>query len=82
MDDQRVEVAGIGEGAAHHLGVHHAARAIGEGDRACRLQQADLGHFLAGKTLGQRRHRMNVDDCGIPRAAQHEIDGRGIVDGR
>ena len=56
--------------------------AVGEGDRAGGLQQADLGHLLAAHALGQRRHRLDVDDRGVARAAQHEVDGRRIVDRR
>ena len=82
MDDERVEVARIGERAAHHLRIGDALRAVGEGDRARRLEQADLGHLLAAQALGQRRHRLHVHDRGVARAAQDEVDDGGVVDRR
>ena len=48
--------------------------AVGEGDRAGGLEQADLGHLLAVEALGQRRHRMHAHDRGVAGAAQDEID--------
>ena len=80
VHDQRVEIAGIGQRPTHHLGVGDAAVAIGKGDRAGCLEQPDLGHLLAAHALGQRGHRMDVDDRGVAGAAQHEIDRRRIVD--
>ena len=82
VHDQRVEIAGVGQRAAHHLRIGDAAVAIGEGDGAGGLQQADLGHLLAAHALGQRRHRVDVDDRGVAGAAQHEVDGGRIVDDR
>ena len=82
VHDQRVEIPGIGQRAAHHLRVGDALVAIGEGYRACGLQQADLGHLLAAHALCQRRHRMDVDDRGVAGAAQHEVHRRRIVDDR
>ncbi len=82
MHDQRVEIAGVSERAPHHLRIGHALVAVGEGDRAGRLEQADLGHLLAFEPFGQRRHRMHVHDRGVARAAQHEIHRRRIVDDR
>ena len=55
-------------------------RAVGEGDRAGGLQKTDLGHLLAFEALGQRRHRLHADDCGVARAPQDEVDDRRIVD--
>jgi hypothetical protein len=46
------------------------------------FQQADLGHLRAFHALGQRRHRVDVDNGGIAGAAQDEIHRRGIVDHR
>ena len=80
VHDQRVEIARIGQRAPHHLRVGDAPVAVGEGHRAGGLQQADLGHLLAAHALGQRRHRMDVDDRGVAGAAQHEIHRRRIVD--
>ena len=82
MHDQRVEIAGVGQRPPHHLRVGDAAVAIGEGDGAGGLQQADLGHLGAFHALGQRRHRVDVDNGGVARAAQDEIHRRGIVDHR
>ena len=80
MHDQRVEIAGIGQHASHHLRIGDAAVAVGEGHSAGGLQQADLGHLVAAHALGHRRHRMDVDDRGVAGAAQHEVDRRRIVD--
>ena len=55
---------------------------IRESDCARGFQQADLRHLDAAEALGQRRHRMDVDDGRVARAAQHEIHGGGIVDRR
>ena len=82
MHDQRVEIARIGQRAAHHLGIGDGVRPVGEGDRAGGLEQADLGHLLALEALGEGRHRMHAHDRGVAGAAQHEVDDRGIVDRR
>ncbi len=82
VDDERVEIAGVGQRPSHHLGVGHAFCAIGEGDRAGRLEKADLRHLLAAQAFGERGHRLHVHDRGVARAAQHEIDDGGIVDNR
>ena len=82
MHDQGVEIAGVGQRAAHHLSIGHTFVAVGEGDGAGGLEQADLGHLLALHALGQRRHRMHMDDRGVARAAQHEVDDGGIIDHR
>ena len=80
MHDQRVEIAGVGQRPAHHLRIGDAPVAVGERHGARGLQQADLGHLLAAHALGQRRHRVDVDDRGVAGAAQDEIDGRRIID--
>ena len=80
MDDQRIEIAGIGEGTAHHQRIHHALVAVREGDSACGLEEADFGHFIAFHPLGQRGHGVNIDDRGVARAAQDKVHGRRIVD--
>ncbi len=82
VHDQRVEVAGVGQRPAHHLGIGDAPVAVGERHGAGGLQQADLGHFRAAHALGQRRHRMDVDDRGVAGAAQDEVHRRRIVDHR
>ena len=63
MNDQRVEIARVSQRAAHHLRVGDALCAIGEGDRAGRLEQADLGHLLALEAFGDRCHRMHMHDA-------------------
>ena len=80
VHDQRVEILGIGEHVAHHLGIGDARLAVGEGDRAGIVQQADLGHLLAHQPLGHRRHGVDVDQGGVARAPQDEIDQRHVVD--
>ncbi len=80
MNNQRVEIARVNKCAAHHQRIGDAVAGIGEGDGARGLQQADFGHLLAGEALGQGCHRMNVDDGRVRGPAQHEIDGRGVVD--
>jgi len=82
MDDERIEVARIGECTAEDVRVHHALRALGEGDGACGPQEADLGHLVAFEPLGECSHRMDVHDRVVARAAEHEVDGCGIVDRR
>ncbi len=82
VHDQHVEVVGVDQRAAHHLRVGDAAGAVGERDRAGGLEQTDLGHLLALEALGQRRHRLHVDDAGVARAAQDEVDDGRIVDRR
>ena len=81
MHDQRVEVAGVDQRAAHHLGVGDALHPVGEGDGAGGLEQADLGHLLALEALGQRRHGVHMHDAGVAGAALDEIDDGRIVDG-
>ena len=80
MNDHRIEIAGISQRAAHDLCVGHTFRTVGEGNRARRLQQANLGHLFAFKALGDRSHRMHVHDGVIARAAQDVVDGRWIID--
>ena len=82
VDDQSAEVLGIEQHVAHHARVGHARLAVGEGDGAGPLEQADLGHLLALEPLGQRRHRLHMHDAGVARAPLHEIDHGRIVDGR
>ncbi len=82
MHDQRVEIARVGQRAAHHLRVDHALVAVAEGDRAGGLEEAELGHLLAVHALGERRHRLDVDDRGVAGAAHHEVDGRRVIDHR
>jgi hypothetical protein len=82
VDDERVEITRISEGAAHDLRIGDALGAIGECDSAGGLEQADLGHFLAAQPFGQRRHGLHVDNRRVARAAQDEIDERRVVDHR
>ena len=85
MNDHRIEIAGISQRAAHDLCVGDALRTVGEGDRARRLQQADLGHLFAFEALGDRSHRMHVHD-GVCRArgagrSRRSRDHRSAGDG-
>ena len=82
MHDQHVEIARVGEGAAHHLCIHHAGVAVGKGHSTGRLQQAEFGHLGAGHALGQRRHGVDVDDGGVARAAKDEIHRGRVIDHR
>ena len=52
--DERVEVARVGQRAAHGLRVGDRMRPVGEGDRAGLGEQADLGDLVAPEPLGQR----------------------------
>ncbi len=80
--DQRAERIGIGERAAQHAGIGDRAVAVGEGDGAGLLQQADLGHRLASEALGECRRRCYPHLCGSGGAAQDEVDQRRLVDHR
>jgi hypothetical protein len=46
------------------------------------LSRTDLGHLLALEAFGQCRHGDDVNDRGVARAAQDEIDDGVIVDHR
>ena len=77
LHQQGVEIPGIGQGAAHHLGVGDGAQPVRECDRPGLLEQAELGHFLAGQTLGDGGGGQDVDAGRVAGAAQDEIhDGR------
>ena len=82
VDDQRAEIARVGQRAAHRLRIGDAARAIGESDSAGLGEQADLGDLAPLETLGQRRGRQHPHLGGGAGAPQDEIDHRGIVDRR
>ena len=82
VHDQRIEVARIGEGVPHHLGALQRAPALGEGDGARLLQQAELRQLLAGEPARHRGHRMHAHDRRVARAAEDEVDQRRIVDHR
>ena len=57
MHDQGAEIPRIGQRAAHDLGAAHRMRAVGEGDGAGFLQQADLGDLAAFEPFGDGRRR-------------------------
>ena len=82
VHDQRAEILGVGEHVAHDLGAGEARLAVGKGDGAGLAQQADLAHLLAQEALGHGRHGMHVDEGGVARAPQDEIDQRHVVDHR
>ena len=72
VDDQHVEIAGIGQRAGQHAGTGDRPRAVGEEHRAGLLQEADLGHFLAAQALGEGGGGMDVDDGGVAGAAEQD----------
>ena len=78
--DERVEVARIGHGAAHGPRVCDRMRPVAEGDRARFREQADFGDLLAGEPLGQGRGGVDANLRVVARAAQDEVDHRGVVD--
>ena len=80
MHDERVEIARIGQRAAHDLRVGHAFCPIRKGNGARRLEQSDFSHLFSAQPLGERRHRLHVHDRGVARAAEHEVHDRRIVD--
>ena len=82
MHDERAEILGVGEDVAHHLGVGEARLAIAEGDRARLMQEPDLGHLLALEAFGHGGHRVDIDEGGVARAPEDEVDQRHVVDDR
>jgi hypothetical protein len=82
VNDHCVKIAGISERPTHDLRVGDALGAVGEGNGAGGLEQADLGHFLALESLGDRRHRVHVHDGVVARAAQHKINRGRVIDRR
>jgi hypothetical protein len=73
VDDERAEVAGIGQRAAHHLALV-TERAPSVNATAPASAQPDLGHLAGLQALGERRGRAHVHDRLLARAAEHEID--------
>ena len=55
---------------------------IAEGDRARFREQADFGDLLAFEPLGQGGGGVDADLGVVARAAQDEVDHRGVVDRR
>ena len=82
MHDQGAEIARIGQRAAHDLGAAHRMRAVGEGDGAGFLQQADLGDLAAFEPFGDGRRRQHPHARGVAGATLEEVDDRRFVDGR
>ncbi len=82
VHDEGAEIAPVGEGAAHHPGARERGAAVGEGNRAGFLEEADLGRLAAGEALRQRRHRQHADTRRVAGAAQQEVDEGGVVDDR
>ena len=82
VDDQRVEIAGVGQRAAHDLRIGDRARAIRERDGAGLPEAADLRHLLPFQSLGQGGGRADVDDGGVAGAAHDEVDDGRIVENR
>ena len=73
-------VLGVEQHVAHDARVGHARLAVGEGDGAGPLQQADLGHLLALEAPRHGRHDVHVDDGVVAGAALDEVDQRHLVD--
>src|SRR6202021_4227515 len=68
--------------AAHGQRIMYPKGPFSESDRAGFRKQADFGDLLAFEPLGQRRSGVDADLGGIARAAQDEVDDRGVVDRR
>ena len=82
MHDERVEIARVGQRAAHHLRAGDRAPAIGKGDRAGLAEQADFRDLAALQALGQRGAGKDANLGGVAGAAQNEVDDRRLVDRR
>ncbi len=82
VHDEGAEVLGVEQHVAHHARVGDGGLAVGEGDGAGPLEQADLGHLLALEPLGHRRHGVHVHDGVVAGAALDEIDERHLIDDR
>jgi hypothetical protein len=82
VQDQGVEVARVGERAAHDLGVGDRARPVREGDGAGLAQEPDLGQLLALQPLRQGGGGADVHDGVVARPAQDEVDDGRIVEHR
>ena len=81
MHDERAEVAGVGERAAHHQRIGDGARAVEEGRRASLAKQPELRDLAPLAPLGQRGHRRYAHAAGVAGAAQDEIHDGRVVDG-
>ena len=75
VHDERAEVAGIGQRAAHHLRVGDRARAVGEGDGAG-LASAGRSRSSPGpaRPLVRAAAGMHAHDGGVAGAAHEEVD--------
>jgi hypothetical protein len=82
MNDQRIEIARIGHGAAHDARIAQGARSIAESDCACLLKQPDFGNLLALQPLGQGRRGQKPHPARVAGAPQQKIDNRRFIDGR
>ena len=82
LHDQRIEAGGVGQGTPHHPGVGERLVAVGEGDGAGRLEQADLGQLPALQPLGHGGVGVDLAELHLPRAAGQELDHRRLVDRR
>ncbi len=78
--DERVEVARVGHGAAHGQRLRDRMGPVAEGDRAGFGEEADLRDLMPREPLGQRGRGVDANLRVVARAAQDEVDDRGIVD--
>ena len=81
MHDERVEVAGVGQRAAHDQRIRDGARAVEEGRGARLAKQPEFGDLAPFAPLGQRGHRQYAHAAGVAGAAQDEIHDGRVVDG-
>ncbi len=79
---QGVEPPGVGHDTPEHPGIQDRAVGVRDIDRARFVHQADLGHLGAVQTLGGCAGGIDVHQADVARAAQDEVDHRGIIDGR
>ena len=85
LGDDAVEGADILQGPAHDARVLHAAPVVGEDadPGAGAGHQTQLGQLLTGQPLGDRAHRVDVDEAGAPAQVQHGLgDLGGVADRR
>jgi hypothetical protein len=80
-DDQGAEAAGVGQGAGEDAGVRRHRVAVGEGYGARVAKERELGHLAPLAALGERRHGQDADGAVLARAAGHELERLGRVDG-
>lgn len=78
--DDCAELARIGHRAAQHERVVDRLPPVCKADGARIAKQSDLGHFLSEQALGQRRGRINIDECLVAGGLLYKFDERDLVD--